>query len=427
MTKWTPEMGRLADQVDDARIWRDIEAFARIGGDGQGGVSRIAFSQEDVAARKLIRGILAGELGLKVRVDPIGNIIARREGLADGPVIMTGSHLDTVKNGGRFDGMAGVLCAVEAFRALDQAGARTRHPLELTVFTSEEPNTFGMSTLGSRVMAGKVRREDLVALRDADGRDFRDALAAIGGDLDHLEAAARRPGEIDYFIEVHIEQMPTLDERGADLAIVSGIGGIHRERISVRGEPRHSGTTTMDRRRDALCAAAALILELEQAARHEPAPSVATVGRMSLAPNAVGIIPGLVEIEAEIRSPSREVIQRIVRRLEDSIAAVAEARRVEVARRVTYRTTPVDFSTDVREAAGTAAASLGLEALELFSMAGHDAAHVSGIAPSGMIFLPSRGGLSHCPGEYTDQRSLGLGARCLLGTLALLDQGTNAA
>ncbi|MEW6267189.1 MAG: M20 family metallo-hydrolase [Thermodesulfobacteriota bacterium] len=416
-------MDRLTSHIDADRIWREIEAFAEIGKNGQGGVSRLAFSREDAEAREKIMRILTDELKLPIRIDPLGNIFARREGKRpDWPVIMTGSHLDSVRNGGMFDGVAGVICSLEAFRVMDQLELETEHPFELVVFASEEPNKFGLSTLGSRGIVGKIRKEELEFLRDDDGNEFRKALAVIGGDLDRIEEAVRKTSEIEYFVEVHIEQMPTLHQQKRDVAIVSEAGGIYRERISIGGVAGHSGTTPMAARHDALCAASTIILTLEKTALEEADLAVATVGRIKVSPNTVGIIPGIVEIDTEIRSIRQEIIQRIARAVEDMASKVAEERKVRISKRVIYETHPISFSADVREAIRAAAESLGLKTLELFSMAGHDAVHISAIAKSGMIFIPSRNGFSHCPEEWTIKEDLGKGAQCLLKTLLLLDK-----
>ena len=408
---------------DVERMASLIDKFAQIGRDETGGVTRLAFSREDMKAREAFIHILKSDLKLKVWTDALGNIFARREGKhSDWPVIMTGSHLDSVRNGGKFDGPAGVLSALESFRALDQLNIETEHPFELVVLTSEEPNTFGISTFGSRGLVGTLDREELELLRDEQGKDFRSALAFIGGDLDQIVEAVRKPGEIKYFVELHIEQMPYLDREKKNIGVVSGITGIYREAVSLHGVASHCGTTPMDSRRDALCAAANIILALEKAARTENGQAVATIGHMTIFPNSINITPEKVFLDAEIRSFLPDRIQRIIGKLEEAVSMVQKEQHVQVDRKAVYNSPPTHFSDSVTQAVRKAADSLGFKAKNLISMAGHDAAHMSRITDAGMIFIPCKDGLSHCPEEYTETENIIKGSQCLLKTLLVLDQ-----
>jgi hydantoinase/carbamoylase family amidase len=413
----------LLKSFDAKRMSFLIDKFSQIGIDESGGVTRLAFSQEDLKAREEFIDLLAKELKLKVRTDALGNIFARREGRhSDWPVIMTGSHLDTVRHGGKFDGPAGVFSSLEAFRAMDQLNLKTEHPFELVVLTSEEPNTFGISTFGSRGLVGLLTKKHLEPLRDDQGKDIRSALEFIGGDLDRIEGAIRKSGEIEFFVELHIEQMPYLDREKKDIGVVDGITGIYREAIFVNGVASHCGTTPMDGRRDALCAASEIILALETAARAENGHAVATIGHITVFPNSINITPKKVVLDAEIRSFYPDRIRRIIGKMADAISAVKKARNVEVDRRVTYDSPPTNFSTTVTKAIKEAAESLGFKTKNLISMAGHDASHMNRIAAAGMIFIPSKDGLSHCPEEYTEIESIIKGSQCLLKTLLKLDQ-----
>jgi N-carbamoyl-L-amino-acid hydrolase len=286
---------------------------------------------------------------------------------------------------------------------------------------SEEPNTFGISTFGSRGLVGSLNRDEVKNLGDDEGRDFGDALAYIGGELDLIQEAVRRPGEIDYFVELHIEQMPFLDREKHDIGIVEGVTGIYREAISLIGRARHCGTTPMDARRDALCAASKVILALESAAREEQGQAVATVGHIRVFPNSINIIPERVEMDAEVRSYHPESINRIVGKLESSLKRNESERRITVQRRVTYSSPPTHFSSKVTNATQQAADALGFKSKRLVSMAGHDAAHLNRITDAGMIFIPCREGLSHCPEEHCDTEDIIKGAQCLLKTLLILD------
>ncbi|MBW1721841.1 MAG: M20 family metallo-hydrolase [Deltaproteobacteria bacterium] len=419
-TKISPET--IKNAFDPERISFLIDTFAGIGRDESGGITRLAFSREDLKAREAFLRLLEAELNVKIHMDALGNIFARREGIhPDWPAIMTGSHLDSVRNGGKFDGPAGVFSAFEAFRVLDQLNIETEHPFVLTMFTSEEPNTFGISTFGSRGLAGKLDRAQLENLRDDAGNDFKTALASIGGDLDRIQDAVLDPATIKYFLEIHIEQMPFLERAHKDIGVVKGVTGIYRERISVRGVASHCGTTPMDERRDALCAASEIILALETAARKEKEKAVATIGHLNVFPNSINITPERVEMDAEIRSYYSDSIRRITDTLNDTASQIQKRRSIRIDREVLYETGPTTFSPDVRKAIRDAAALLGLDTLDLISMAGHDAAHMNDVAQSGMIFIPCKGGLSHCPEEWTDIKDLVKGAQCLLQTLLLLD------
>lgn len=399
-----------------------IDTFAEIGRDESGGITRLAFSREDLEARKVFLRLLETEFQVDIHMDTLGNIFARREGRdPKRPVIMTGSHLDSVRNGGKFDGPAGVFSAFEAFRVMDQLHIETKHPFVLAMLTSEEPNTFGISTFGSRGLAGKLDKTQLARLKDDAGIDFKSALAYVGGDLDRIQEAVLKPDTVRFFLELHIEQMPFLEREKKNLGVVRGVTGIYRERISVRGVASHCGTTPMDERRDALCAASEMILALETAARKEKGKAVATVGHLNVFPNSINITPERVEMDAEIRSYYPDCIQRITDALDDTTLRIQEKRGIGIDREVLYNTRPTTFSPDVRRAIGEAADLLGFGTMELVSMAGHDAAHMNDLAQSGMIFIPCRGGLSHCPEEWTDTEDLVKGAQCLLQTLLLLD------
>jgi N-carbamoyl-L-amino-acid hydrolase len=269
---------------------------------------------------------------------------------------------------------------------------------------------------------GTLTKKDVEPLKDDQGKDFRSALEFIGGDLDRIEGAIRKPGEIEYFVELHIEQMPYLDREKKDIGVVGGITGIYREAISVYGVASHGGTTPMDGRRDALCAAAKIILALESAARAENGQAVATVGHMTIFPNSINITPKKVVLDAEIRSFYPDRIQRIISKIEEAVSTVKKGRKVQIDRRVTYDSPPTHFSSTVAQAIKESADSLGFKTKDLISMAGHDASHMTRITTTGMIFIPCKGGLSHCPEEYTATESIIKGSQCLLKTLLKLDQ-----
>jgi hydantoinase/carbamoylase family amidase len=408
---------------DVQRLTELIDAFGAIGTDPHGGVSRLAFSSEDIQARAKIKKIMADDLGLEVRIDPWGNIIGRRPGrFRDAPVLMTGSHLDSVRNGGRFDGPAGVLGGVEVIRALNLLEVETSHPVELVVFAAEEPNDFGMSTMGSRGMVGKLMMEDLKERKNEKGENLFQALARIGGDPERLRDGVRRTEEVLAFIEIHIEQMPYLEREGKDIGVVQGVTGIDRSRLTIRGEARHGGTTPIEERRDALVAGASLITSLNGLAKNEKGQALATVGHISVYPNSVNIIPGEVVLDMEIRSFYPSSSGRIREGLLASIAEVRRRDQVDIAFENTYHTDPKIFSPEVRQGISKVCQRLAYSSLDLISMAGHDANHMADITQAGMIFVPSHKGLSHCQEEWTDPTQLVKAVRVLFHALLALDE-----
>ncbi len=414
---------KFIDVFDPRRIGRLIDALAAYGRRNRGGgVSRVAFSDEDRRARNHYLQHLKNELDVDIHIDALGNLLARRRGSRPHwPALLTGSHLDTVPNGGAFDGTAGVATGVEAFRVLDSMGIRTRHPLELIVFTAEEPNPSGISTFGSRGLTGKLNPADLDGSRHPSGFPLEQALKKIGGDMDKIAAAVRSPSSVAAFVELHIEQMPTLEKEAKQIGIVSGITGLHRYRITLRGIPAHAGTTPMDSRRDALCGAAEMVLAVEAAARAETAPAVATIGRLHLTPDATNVVPENVCMDAEIRSFDPAGIEHIRQAIETCGAQLERRRGLHVGIEPAYAAAPQVFSQTVPQAIGKAAETLGFSNRPIISMAGHDAAHMGVLADSGMIFIPCRAGLSHCPEEWASPRDLLRGAQCLLLTLLNLD------
>ena len=314
-----------------------VDEFAQIGKDPAGGVTRLAFTPEDKIGRDRFVEMVQNILHLKIRIDAAGNIFARREGIHPTlPVIMTGSHLDSVRNGGKFDGPAGVFSSFEAFRVMDLAEIQTRHPFELCVLTSEEPNEFGISTFGSQVLTGKMTPEMIRTFKNAQGTFIGDAAKTIGIDIESLEDARIEPGRIKYFVELHIEQMPYLEKEKKDIGVVEGVTAIHREFVVIRGEAGHCGTIPMAYRKDALCAASELVLGVESAAALESGKAVATVGTLDIHPNSINIIPGRVQLNFEIRSFYPKSLEAIKKRIHACISDLETRRNITIDRKVIY-------------------------------------------------------------------------------------------
>jgi beta-ureidopropionase / N-carbamoyl-L-amino-acid hydrolase len=401
-----------------------LDGIGSIGLDATGGISRLAFSPADLEIRHQVSNWMKQELGLEVRTDAWSNIFGRRPGIrSQAGVLMVGSHLDTVRNGGRIDGAAGVFCGLEMIRLLNQLDIATDHPLEVAVFSAEEANQSGISTIGSRGLTGRLQKAQLAPYTDDQGVPLLEAIRQAGGNPDAMDGTVLKGGEIGAFIEIHNEQMPRLEDSGDELGIVVGVTGIRRRRLTVLGEAGHGGTIPMDRRHDALAAAADLIAAVRVIALESRGEAVATIGHITVEPNSVNVVPGKAILELEIRSYNAQAIDRIDQGVRQAAAACREKHgvHIEIGAEV-YDNAPRSFAPGVRKALLTAADQWGYRSRELVSMAGHDAYHLSYVTDVGMIFVPSRDGKSHCPEEYTDPGSLVKATRVLATTILQLDK-----
>lgn len=412
----------MPPKVVGDRLWRRVEALAAIT-DPSAPYTRRSFSARHAEGRDVVRSWFA-EAGLAVRLDTAANLIGRREGTDPGRrPLMAGSHSDTVPGGGRFDGIAGVLTALEAAQAIKEANHPLCHPLEIVDFLAEEPSEYGMSCVGSRLFGGRLGRDGL-NLKRADGETLAEGIRRMGGDPDRLAEAVRAPGSLAAYVELHIEQGRVLEERRLGVGVVSAIVGITRYSITVDGRADHAGATPMDLRCDALTAASRLVLRAEEEARalnRDGVYFVATVGQLKLTPNAANVVPGRVDLVIEYRSGSdaaRDAFIAGLRRFAESVAidtgtAIAFERLSDAP--------PAICADDVRDAIREACAATGTGWMDMASGAGHDAMHVSVAGPMGMIFIPCRDGRSHCPEEWVEPKDLEAGAAVLLETLLRLD------
>jgi allantoate deiminase len=410
--------------IDGGRVRRRLEALAEIGRDSEGGISRFSFSEEDRQARGLFVS-WCRQAGLEPRVDPVGNLVARYEGIqAALPALAAGSHLDTVPRGGALDGALGCVASLECAQSLAERGRRLAHPLEVLVFAEEEGSRFGSGLLGSRAMAGKLRAEELEELKDREGSSAREVMERFGLRPRALEEAARRPGELAAYLELHIEQGEVLERESLPIGIVSGIAGIWRYTLRFLGQANHAGTTALPARRDALLAAARFIVAARDVAlrRGEPG-SVATVGRIAVRPGAINVVPGEAELSLEVRAAAAPGLEAVAARILEEGQRIAAAERVELQVQPGPRIAPVPLDPGVRRAVQRACRSLGIASLQLPSGAGHDAQSMAGLCPAGMIFVPSAGGISHAPGEFTPWEQVAAGVRVLAKSLEILDQG----
>ena len=400
------------------RLEQRLQALGRFGANPAGGVSRVAFSEPDLAGRDYVMSLMR-EAGLEVRIDTAGNIIGRRAGTDPTlPVIMTGSHIDSVPQGGNFDGQVGVIGAIEVAELLREHGIATRHSFEFVVFTDEEGGV-----VGSQAMAGRVGPGTLDVVSHS-GLTVRDGIRTLGGDPARLAEARRAPGTLAAFVELHIEQGAVLDEAGIDIGVVEGIVGIRWWDVTVEGTANHAGTTPMNRRRDALLAASELALAVNRVASTMPGTQVATVGRIRAEPGAPNVIPGRVVMSLEIRDLAAEKMQAVLHAIEAEARRIADARGTPISfSEIDVALTPAPTDERLRAVIETAAGSLGLSHRRLPSGAGHDAQDMAHVAPMAMIFVPSAGGISHAPQEYTASADVASGVDVLLRTLLAIDRG----
>ena len=404
--------------VNGDRIQQHVTALSKYGANPEGGVSRVAFSDADIAGRKYVAGLMQ-EAGLTIRTDAAGNIIGRREGSnAKLPLILIGSHTDSVPGGGNYDGDVGVIGAIEVAQTLQEHGVRLKHPLEVVIFADEEGGT-----VGSFAMIGRLQ-PDALDLTTHSGKTIRDGIRAVGGDPDRLAEAVRKPGDLTAYVELHIEQGAILDESDIDIGVVEGIVGIRWWDVTVEGIANHAGTTPMNRRRDALLSAAEFALAVNRVATSMPGRQVATVGRIRAEPGAPNVIPGKVVLSLEIRDLDAAKMTTVY----DAIHA--EADKIAQARQTPFTFTQLKVSSEpaptdprLQRIISKAASSLNLSTKLMPSGAGHDAQEISHIAPTGMIFVPSVGGISHAPKEFTSQQDMANGANVLLQTVLAIDRG----
>ncbi len=400
----------LLPTVDGHRLLADLDLLARFGASASGGVNRVAYGPEDLEGRRWLEAEMRS-LSLEVRTDRAGNSIGSYPGQNSRlPPIAIGSHTDTVPEGGRYDGSLGVVAALACARALHESEVRLQHPLEVVNFAAEEATMGG--TIGSRAMAG-IMDPSILRTQAWDGKEVADHIRAAGLDPDSLAEAQRPEGSLACFLELHVEQGSTLDAAGVPLGVVEGIVGIRRYAVRFDGVANHAGTTPMENRRDALIMAAPYILAVRDIAIAQGI--VGTVGKLSLHPGAPSVIPGRVDLSVEIRGLDETRLDAAEAALSDTAAATAGEFSL-ISSKPAVRSDP-----RLLEELTTACKELGVEYRRLPSGAGHDAMCIAHIAPVAMLFVPSRGGISHALDEYTDPENCVTGARVMLHALMRID------
>jgi len=416
------ERSQAAPVIDAARLRNRLERLSyhgRTGATFADGVTRVAYSVPDLTARAWIIDELK-QAGIVPRIDAAGNIFGRVGGDPKRPAILFGSHIDSVPNGGNFDGDLGVMSALEVLQAVQAAKVQTRHPLEMVLWAHEESTAFGIGTAASRIVAGDLQAGDMD--RVWNGMKRSDAIRRIAGNPEQIETAVRGKGTWHSYVELHIEQGGVLDRAKVPVGIVEGIVGIHRYDVVIEGFANHAGTTPMGERQDAMVAASQLTLAVREIASRGQGRQVGTVGRIAIEPNSPNVIPGKVTMSVEFRDLSEPVLRELGDQVKARGAAIAKETRTTIAFTLASTNVPAMATRGIQDAIGRAAASASLKTMRLPSGAGHDAQQIAKIAPMGMIFVPSVGGISHSPKELTTWEDCARGADVLLKTVLDLDQ-----
>ena len=393
--------------IDADRLWRSLMDLAQIGATPKGGVCRLTLTDTDRIGRDLFCG-WAKQAGLALRVDGIGNIFARRAGTdPDAAPVVMGSHLDSQPSGGKFDGAYGVMAGLEVVRALNDAGIRTRSPLEVAAWTNEEGSRFVPTMMGSGVFAGVHPIEEVLAQKDVDGVSVKEALAAIG------YAGDAPPHKVGAYFEVHIEQGPVLEQTGITIGVVQGALGQRWFDVAITGQDSHAGPTPMETRRDALLAASRLVVEVNRIANSFPDYARGTVGFMQVKPNSRNVVPGAVRMTVDLRNAKDTTLSAMAGELTRSIAAIEPQCGVTAELREVVYFPPSEFAPPLVDAVRRAAQAHGYSQRDIVSGAAHDAVYLARVAPTAMVFVPCAGGLSHNEAESATPEDIAAGCNVL--------------
>jgi len=406
--------------IDSEAIQADLDAIAACSDSPPPGVTRVVYGAADQQARAYLRGRCV-QAGLALREDALGNLFARWEGAEPGlPAVASGSHIDAIPASGRFDGTVGVVGALEAIRALQRTGHAPRRAIELLLFTSEEPTRFGVGCLGSRALCGTLDQHSLRALQDAEGRSL-DELRTTAGFVGPLEGVALAPGHYAAFVELHIEQGPLLETEQLPIGVVRAIAAPAALRLRLHGEGGHAGAVLMLGRRDALLAGAEVALAVERAALTSGSPdTVATTGRFVILPGAVNAIPSAATLEIDVRDVAAEPRDRALAMIDAAVEEICGRRHVTYELQRLNADPPATSDPAVIAAIITACVGLGMGYQVMVSRAYHDSLFMARLAPTAMIFIPCRGGVSHRADEYVEPEQICQGVAVLASTLEQL-------
>lgn len=398
--------------INMQRIQTIIEKLATISSQ-QSELTRLAFSKEDEIAHDYVTE-LCRKYDLSVRRDEIGNLFIRKAGTEDHlPAVAFGSHIDTVVNAGKFDGPLGSVGGLEILFQLCEQNLQTRYPLELIIFTCEESSRFNYATLGSKVMCGITDQAALSKLRDKEGNDLAQAMAEIGFDFGKVNQAKREAKEFKCFFELHIEQGPRLENEGKAIGVVTGIAAPIRAIVKIQGQADHSGATAMHYRHDALLGGAELALAIEQAAIDAEHSTVATVGNLTAKPGVMNVVPGYCELLVDIRGIHSGARESVLIALKQKIEQISQTRGLSVELQLISKDEPIVLPEQMVQQISQASQQLGYSYEIMPSGAGHDAMHMATLCPTGMIFVPSRYGISHNPLEFTEWKDIEAGIKVL--------------
>jgi N-carbamoyl-L-amino-acid hydrolase len=402
-------------RVNGARIVEHLTALSQFGKNPQGGVSRVAYSEADRQGREYVMGLMRSA-ALDVSVDAAGNIAGRRAGSDPSlkPLAM-GSHIDSVPEGGNYDGDVGSLGAIEVAQTLAENKLTTRHPLEVFTFANEEGGT-----IGSHAISGEFNEKYLSLITNS-GKTIRDGIKFIGGDPDRLGSIRRKRGDIHAYLELHIEQGGILDTEKINIGVVEGIVGITQWEVKIEGFANHAGTTPMNQRRDALLAGAKFIEAVNRIVTSVPGRQVGTVGKIQAWPGAYNVIPGKVTLGLELRDLDASKVQMLYNKIRDEARQIARSTGTAFEFTETNSIVPAPTDDRIRKLIDETAKGLRFTTKWMPSGAGHDAQEIARLGPVGMIFVPSVGGISHSPREYSRPEDIANGANVLLHTLLKLD------
>jgi allantoate deiminase len=402
-------------RIDGALLERRLDELYAIGAEPDGGTSRPLYSAAWAAAGERIDWWIK-EVGLQTRRDAVGNLWGRAEG--SGKSIVTGSHIDTVRHGGRLDGALGIVAGLTAVEALLKTKGKPRRTIEVVAICEEEGSRFATNFWGSRALVGAISADEPNTVTDSAGVTVAQAMRERGLDPQKIGSAAR--DDIDAFVELHIEQGAVLESTNIPIAVVSGIVGTAHLEATVTGRPDHAGTTPMDLRLDALTGAAAMVQAVESIAKSLGKPAVATVGKLEVEPDQINVVPGKVVFTVDLRHSDLGGRRALEERIRSLCATISQERRLGLAIRTLQAKPPVAMHPDVRALLARAAKECGVQATEMVSGAGHDAQILAARCRVGMLFVPSIGGRSHCPEEATSPEHIELGTNVLAKALELL-------
>jgi allantoate deiminase len=408
-------------RIEAKLLERRLDELYAIGAEPDGGAYRPLYGTAWAAASKRVeRWMQDAGGGLAVRRDAVGNVWGRLEGSAGGKIVVTGSHIDTVRRGGRLDGALGIVAGLTAVEALAKARGKPKRPLEVVAICEEEGSRFSTNFWGSRAIIGAIQPDETETITDSAGVTIAQAMRERGLDSARVPSAAR--DDIDTFVELHIEQGAVLEASGSPLAIVSAIAGTAHLEIVVTGRPDHAGTTPMDLRHDALAGAAVMVQAVESIAAALGRPAVATVGKLRVEPDQINVVPGRVTFTVDLRHADLGARRALDERIRSLCGTIASERGLDIATRVLQERPPVPMHPDVRALLERAAAAAGVSPppLSLVSGAGHDAQVLAARCRVGMLFVPSIGGRSHCPEEATKPADIALGTQVLARALEML-------